>query len=357
MDDKCDYVEIEGASNLNPHNYNLAVLQLNIRSLIANQHELILLLNSLTKLNTRIDAVLLCETFLMKNTTNMVNIPGYTHVFNHQKNCKGGGVSILLKDGIPFKQRPDLEIFEEGEIESVFIETISKCGKTIIIGSMYRPPNTDVIKYSNSLSEIVTKTRTARNKLAPEIIIGMDHNVDLLKSNEHTATSNFIRTVTDLKLFPTITRPTRITHHSATLIDNIYVTEQLHRSFDSMLLLNDMSDHLPVLTLLKQTKILKPELLIFESRCLTQSKLKAVNHKLMKKDWIGLLNGPTCDEKFNQFSDTLNSTLDEIAPKNDQDLFKVKIFQTLDNQGTGESWARRAKTVQEESAICKYCRR
>ena len=30
--DKCDYVEIEGASNLNPHNYNLAVLQLNIRS-------------------------------------------------------------------------------------------------------------------------------------------------------------------------------------------------------------------------------------------------------------------------------------------------------------------------------------
>ena len=89
--DKCDYVKTDGVSNLNPHNYNLAVLQLNIRSLIAHQHELILLLNSLTKLNTGIDTVLLCETFLMKNTVNMVNIPGYTHIFNHQKTTEEVG--------------------------------------------------------------------------------------------------------------------------------------------------------------------------------------------------------------------------------------------------------------------------
>ena len=34
----------------------------------------------------------------------------------------------------------------------------------------------------------------------------------------------------------------------------------------------------------------------------------------MRKDWIGLLTGTTCDEKFNQFSSIINTTLDEIAP-------------------------------------------
>ena len=87
-----------------------------------------------------------------------------------------------------------------------------------------------------------------------------------------------------------------------------------------MLLINDISDHLPTVTLLKQTKILKQEPLIFESRCLNDTKLKVVNHQLMRKDWIGLLTGATCDKKFNQFSNILNEVLDEVAP-----IKKVKI--------------------------------
>ena len=66
--------------------------------------------------------------------------------------------------------------------------------------------------------------------------------------------------------------------------------------------------------MLKQTKLLSKEPLTFVSRNLTEHKLKEVNHKLMGKDWIGLLTGMTCDEKFDQFSDIVNSTLNEIAP-------------------------------------------
>ena len=74
--DKCDYVEIDGTANLNPNNYNLSVLQLNIRSLLAHQQELKHLLTKLLECNCRIDVVILCETFLSKNTLNIVNIPG-----------------------------------------------------------------------------------------------------------------------------------------------------------------------------------------------------------------------------------------------------------------------------------------
>ena len=34
----------------------------------------------------------------------------------------------------------------------------------------------------------------------------------------------------------------------------------------------------------------------------------------MRKDWIGLLVGTSCDEKFDQFNNTLNEVLDEIVP-------------------------------------------
>ena len=315
--DKCDYADIEGTTNLNPNNYNMAVLQLNIRSLLAHQQELKQLLANLANHNCRIDVVLLCETFLSKNTRNMINIPGYTHIGNYRTDRKGGGVLILLKNGIPYKRREDLDIFIEGKTESVFIETISKCGRPIL---MYRPPNTDLDQFSDNLTNIVSRARATKRKIPYEIILGMDHNVDLLKGNLHTPTYNFIKNVTNLNLYPTITRPSRITHHSATLINNIYVSDQLHRSFDSMLLINDISDHLLTIALLKQTKLLKQEPLIFESRCLNESKLKAVNHQLMRKDWIGLLAGSTCDEKFDQFSNILNEVLDKVVP-----IKKVKI--------------------------------
>ena len=244
----------------------------------------------------------------------MVNVVGYTHVGNYRSTKKGGGVSILIKDGISYKRRPDLDIFQEGETESIFIEIVSKSGKNMVIGSMYRPPNTDITQFSNNIATITSLAWKTKGKCLLEIIIGMDHNIDLLKGSCHNPTQQFITDLSDIDLLPTITRPTQITNHSATLIDNIYVSNQLHRDFESSIIIHDLSDHLPLLTMLKQTKLLSKEPLTFTSRCLNDQELKEVNHRLMRKDWIGLLTGTTCDDKFNQFSSIINTTLDEIAP-------------------------------------------
>ena len=142
---------------------------------------------------------------------------------------KGGGVTILLKDGITYKRRKDLDIFQEKETESVFVEILSKNGKKIIIGSMYRPPNTDISQFCTNIANIVRQARMARGKSPPELVIGMDHNIDFLKGSHHNPTQNFIEDLSDIDLFPTITRPTCITKNSMTLIDNIYISDQLHR--------------------------------------------------------------------------------------------------------------------------------
>ena len=77
-----------------------------MRSLLAHEQELRQLLQTLEKRNSQIDVVLLCETFLTKKTENMVNIPDYSHIGNYRTERKGGGVLILLKSGISYKQRP-----------------------------------------------------------------------------------------------------------------------------------------------------------------------------------------------------------------------------------------------------------
>ena len=54
-----------------------------------------------------------------------------------------------------------------------------------------------------------------------------------------------MNTMYSMGLCPTITRPSRITFHCATEIDNIF-TNIMENNVDSGLLYNDISDHLPV---------------------------------------------------------------------------------------------------------------
>ena len=61
-----------------------------------------------------------------------------------------------------------------------------------------------------------------------EYICG-DFNIDLLKYKIHQNTSRFVDMIFSLGLFPLITKPSRITQHSRTLIDNI-ITNNIQKN-------------------------------------------------------------------------------------------------------------------------------
>ena len=75
--------------------------------------------------------------------------------------------------------------------------------------------------------------------------------MDLLKSHIHKKTQQFLNLNLDHDLFPVITRPTRITHSSATLIDNIFLDSKLTGRTDNKILVTDISDHLPSVVILE----------------------------------------------------------------------------------------------------------
>ncbi len=57
--------------------------------------------------------------------------------------------------------------------------------------------------------------------------------------------TNFFNSVFCMGLYPTITHPSRITTNTATLVDNI-LTNVTEGNLTRGLLINDVSDHLPV---------------------------------------------------------------------------------------------------------------
>ena len=64
----------------------------------------------------------------------------------------------------------------------------------------------------------------------------MDHNLDLLKSHKHIGTAKFLEHILEYGYLPLITKSSRITKTSATLIDNIIISQGLQGDFDSSIL-------------------------------------------------------------------------------------------------------------------------
>ena len=261
--------------------------------------------------NSEVDIMILCETFLRDHAEHQVNISGYNLISNHQQHSNGSGTALLVHEGMIHKCRRDLDIFDEKIIESVFIETISKSGKKIIIGSIYRPPNVNPNLFITTVMELTSKLKLEQKS---DIILGMDHNLDLLKLNTHRHTQHFYKIMLENNLLPTITQPTQITQSSANLIDNIFVSENLHRFSKSAILLEDISGHLPTIALLKQTRMTIKAPLTFESRNLSQSKLRQINHDLHQKDWISKLDSSDANDNFDTLMLNIHSVMDKYSP-------------------------------------------
>ena len=90
-------------------------------------------------------------------------------------------------------------------------------------------------------------------------------------------------------MVPSITKPTRITKSSATLIDNIFIPLELVAISSSHILIEDMSDHLPVLLVLSGVTTGKLCEHVIESRDLRPKNINALRSSIKNVDWDVLL--------------------------------------------------------------------
>ena len=181
--DTCDYEDLN--NSIQCDSGDLSVLQYNIRGLNSKIWNLNHLIDKLQN-NGHPDIVLICESWLKTNSPKP-QIDGYTIERNDRKHKKGGGVCVMLSNKCKYKQRLDLEQFNCTSFESCFVEM--RCWNSkIIVGSIYRPPNTNPQEFIETTSKVITQAKLHGR----HVILRMDHNLDLLKENRHSPTHDFL---------------------------------------------------------------------------------------------------------------------------------------------------------------------
>jgi len=305
------YIEVDHLKDIRDntnHKYNC--LHLNIQSLPSKFDLLKQLLSLLKEDRVHIDFIMLCETFLTDSNSHLYNIPGYNLVCQNRTKSTRGGVALYVSTDYHYKLRPDLAINVEGEFESIFIEIRPKqSNDVVIVGEIYRIPNTNINESLQRYEHIINKLSQYK-----QVYIGTDQNIDYLKVSTHRATADLLDCFLAGGLVPLINRPTRITHSSATLIDNIYTKMTPHQQVKSFILHYDISDHLPILSLTGHKDIKNKEPLTFTYRPLTDDSVSAILNELYDFDWDMLDNFNNIDESYNTFSNIFNTIIDKHAP-------------------------------------------
>lgn len=270
-----------------------SILHLNARSLLKNLDQLNLILKNLKR---AFSVVGVSETWLTDCSSELVNITGYNFVSNHRKSKIGGGVGIYLRNDIEYKVLKECKFSDSEEIESIFVEITVPQEKNIVVGCVYRPPNQNSalsLEKFNDILSIITKD----NKLC--YVMG-DFNLDFFRYKHHVPTQEFVDSLFSHAFFSLISKPTRLTSYSATLIDNIF-TNNLSQNVLNGIVLNDLSDHLLVfayfasetLTRKKEKKIL--------TRVINATSLEKFNETLSKTNWSLLILGDDPNKAYNDF--------------------------------------------------------
>ena len=143
-----------------------------------------------------------------------------------------------------------------------------------------------------------------------------DFNIDISQYYTHHPTENFLDILSNHFFLPSILIPTRITYHSATLIDNIYVFQRKIKSHQSILsgnLYSDITDHLPNFALLSypEKMPLKPRPLI---RVYNKKSTSEFLDSLKQQNWEQVCQEKDLNRGFNQFYKRYKDLHDDKFP-------------------------------------------
>ena len=278
---------------------------MNVRSLSKHFNDLS---EYVSTLNMSFSIIGVSETWLNKSNEHLFNIPGFNFISNIRQHKSGGGVGLYIKDDLKFKPRIDLQSTDKKLYESIFAEIIQSNGKNIIVGCLYKPPDTSVTEFNNSISPVLS-TISFENKLS--YIMG-DFNINII-NEDHQATSDFINLMNSNSLYPVISKPTQVTPTTATLIDNIF-SNNLEFNMNSAILYADLTDHFPIFQITQLKLITNPSPRKKQIRSINSSNMNKFQSKLADTDWSFLYNINSANDCYNAFSRHLTPIYNQSFP-------------------------------------------
>ena len=193
----------------------MSIVSLNVNSLPGHFDEIQLLLK-----NLGIHVLAFNETKLdPEYPKELTTISGYQQE-SRDRNGKGRGVSIYIRDAINYTRRNDLP---DNQLELICIEIEPPKSRSFFIVARYRPPSEPVDIFAK-LQQILSFL----DREDKEIILLGDTNCDLFNHALGQSVENNTRYLCDIyelfSLEQLINEPTRVTPSSTTIIDHIATT-------------------------------------------------------------------------------------------------------------------------------------
>ncbi|ESN94273.1 hypothetical protein HELRODRAFT_164081 [Helobdella robusta] len=170
-----------------------------------------------------------------------------------------------------------------------------------------RPPNSDpsnlIQKLDLALSSLKTNSKV--------YLVG-DFNLDLSKACSDKLVASFSDLLASFNFVPLISQPTRVTHSSSSIIDNIFTSNLSHHI--SGILLHDFSDHFPIFALCPNHCFPIPTAPIKLRRNLCPDSLRKINLQLSVQDWSSVTTQDNINTCCSTFYAILFYILDSVSP-------------------------------------------
>ena len=303
------------SSYYDPHEFKNAkfskkmfsILHLNIASLSKHFDDLTTLL---ANLQHEFDVITLTESKIKQNSQILKNfeLPGYSYFYTGTESDFGGTL-IYIKDQFSPKLLPEFSKSVKGSFESTFVEIKNTNNKRLIIGTIYRHPKA----CDDFLEQFLNPTLDKLNKNKNKVIITGDFNYDLIKYDMHKNTSDFYDMLSSFSYRPCILQPSRVTSHSNTLIDNIFVND-ISCISDGGNITSSISDHFLQFSFCDIFGKIPPKAETKFKRDFRNFKNEEFLEELGNIDWNYVNNEPNIDNAFTVFYNNIDSLLNIMAP-------------------------------------------
>ena len=142
-----------------------------------------------------------------------------------------------------------------------------------------------------------------------------DMNIDLIKHDVHMPTSSFLDIMYSNNFFPLITKPTRITEKSATLIDHIFTNNfDIKYQHIQGILQTGISDHFPIFHIANNIESSLVEQPYFFRRNICQKTLCDFSEKISRIDWTFITEEVDAQRAYSLFHNKLSDLYNLCFP-------------------------------------------
>ena len=283
-----------------------STLHFNIRSLSANYD---CFYHMLSELNLSFSIIGISETKIIKDREALsnVNIIGYDLV-SEPTLSNAGGVAFYIKNNYNYTIRSELTIATL-DFEALWIEILANGQPNLVCGVIYRHPHSNLQNFMNYINSTLDKIQQEK-KLC--LFMG-DFNIDLLKIDSHSDSEIFLNDLASSFFQPHILQPTRITDHSATLIDNIFFNSIEHFTISGNVVYK-LTDHLANFMIFNNFSALSPNIEVYKRDYSKFNETKFLD-EVKSVDWqIVLENTIDPTQLFDSFYAKISEIIDRYVP-------------------------------------------